>query len=165
MTSTLVVIMGPSGCGKSTVAQALAERLGITFVEGDDHHPHTNREKMARGVPLSDADRKLWLDNMLGAVTAARGSAVLACSALTQYVQQRLTDECQRRVIFCLLELDQATLEQRVSHRANHFMPAGLVASQLAALSAPPGALCLAGDQPVPALVEAIVTASRQRRE
>ncbi len=161
MIPTLFVIMGPSGCGKSTVGRALATRVGIPFIEGDDHHPPSNRQKMERGEPLSDADRELWLDNILGAVTAVRGAAVLACSALTEYVQQRLITESRQRVIFCLLELDQASLEQRVSDRPGHFMPASLVASQLAALSAPPGALCLAGDQPVPDLVEAIVNASR----
>lgn len=165
MTSALFVIMGPSGCGKSTVGQALAKRLDITFLEGDDYHPQSNRAKMARGEPLDDADRKLWLDSILRAASEARGPAVLACSALTQYVQQRLIMESQQRVIFCLLELDQATLEQRVANRADHFMPAGLVASQLTALSVPIGAMCFSGDQPVPALVEAIVTASRQRGE
>jgi len=30
------VIMGVSGCGKTSVGEALAERTGLTFVDGDD---------------------------------------------------------------------------------------------------------------------------------
>jgi gluconokinase len=29
-------ITGPTACGKTTVAKALAQTLGLTFVEGDD---------------------------------------------------------------------------------------------------------------------------------
>ena len=49
--------MGVSGCGKSTVAAALAGRLGWDVCEGDDLHPPANVAKMARGQPLTDADR------------------------------------------------------------------------------------------------------------
>ena len=56
-----IVVMGVSGTGKTSVAQQLAERLGVGFVEGDDLHPEANRAKMAAGHPLTDEDRWPWL--------------------------------------------------------------------------------------------------------
>ncbi|MEP2725016.1 AAA family ATPase [Roseibium sp.] len=69
--STAVVVMGPSGCGKSTLASALAETLGWTFIEGDDHHPPENVEKMAGGEPLTDEDRLPFLKSV-GRVSVVR---------------------------------------------------------------------------------------------
>lgn len=46
-----IVVMGVSGTGKSTVAEELSQRLGLGMVEGDDHHPQANVDKMASGVP------------------------------------------------------------------------------------------------------------------
>ena len=37
-----IVIMGVSGCGKTTVAEALARRLGWTFLDADRLHPVGN---------------------------------------------------------------------------------------------------------------------------
>ena len=37
----------------TTVAQALAERTGGLFLEGDDFHSVENRQKMTAGVPLT----------------------------------------------------------------------------------------------------------------
>ncbi|GJP85736.1 hypothetical protein CLOP_g15839 [Closterium sp. NIES-67] len=56
-----VVVIGPSGSGKTTVGRRLAERLGWDFYDADDFHSRDNRGKMARGVPLCDADRLPWL--------------------------------------------------------------------------------------------------------
>ena len=58
--------------------------LGWTFVEADDFHPAANIEKMRRGIPLEDADRRPWLDAIRQRLMEAdRGeNIVLACSAL-----------------------------------------------------------------------------------
>ena len=44
-----IVLMGVAGSGKSAVGAALADRLGATYVDGDDLHPPQNIEKMSRG--------------------------------------------------------------------------------------------------------------------
>ena len=46
-----MIIMGVQGSGKSTIGKALAERLNIDFIDGDDLHPKANKEKMAVGAP------------------------------------------------------------------------------------------------------------------
>lgn len=57
----IVVLMGVTGSGKTTVGQVLARELGWTFLDADDYHPAANVEKMRRGVPLDDSDRRPWL--------------------------------------------------------------------------------------------------------
>ena len=57
-----VVVMGVSASGKSSVGRALAERLGVEFVDADDLHPQANVDKMSAGVPLDASDRWPWLD-------------------------------------------------------------------------------------------------------
>src|SRR3954452_16164724 len=92
----IVVLMGVSGSGKTTIGKVLAEQLGWTFVDADDYHPAANVEKMRRGIPLDDDDRRPWLEALrrLIATTAKRGdNIVLACSAFKHAYQEYLQDQ------------------------------------------------------------------------
>ena len=55
--SVFLVVMGVAGCGKSSLGQSLAAALQLPLIEGDDHHSAASRDKMSRGVALTDADR------------------------------------------------------------------------------------------------------------
>ena len=59
---TTLVVMGVSGCGKSRVGAAIAARLALPLVEGDEFHSETNRALMQAGTPLTDAHRADWLE-------------------------------------------------------------------------------------------------------
>jgi gluconokinase len=50
--SLIIILMGVCGSGKTTLGLRLAERLQARYVEGDDHHPASNIDKMSRGIPL-----------------------------------------------------------------------------------------------------------------
>ena len=78
----IVLVMGVSGCGKSTIGQLLADRLGFPFLDADEFHPPANVAKMAAGTPLTDDDRRPWLELLNGKLHAQK-NVVLACSALT----------------------------------------------------------------------------------
>ena len=54
----IVVLMGVTGLGKTTVRKVLAKELHWKFYDADDYHPAANIEKMKRGIPLTDEDRK-----------------------------------------------------------------------------------------------------------
>jgi gluconokinase len=86
-------MQGVSGSGKSTVGKAIAAKLALPFVDGDDLHPKENIDKMSRGEPLNDKDRGPWLRRIREeAVRASIGNQthtgerpiglVVACSAL-----------------------------------------------------------------------------------
>lgn len=152
-----VVVAGPSGAGKTTVGRALAAATGRPFLDADDLHPARNRELMAAGTPLTDEDRWPWLDAVRDAM-AARAACVVACSALRRAYRDRLAgpapaprDGRDLDVAFVLLAADAAELERRVAHRPGHFMPATLVASQVATLEPPePGERVLVVDSTLP---------------
>jgi len=139
----LVILMGPAGAGKSTVGLSLAACTGWPFLEGDDYHPAENRRKQADGVPLTNMDRAEWIDQIVGAVKADPAERILlACSALTPYVQDRLRSEVgPRRVRWVLLLPSKQELQKRLEMRQGHFMPASLLTDQLVALNPPEDAI------------------------
>ena len=160
MTRRLIVIMGPSGCGKSLIGAGLAEALDAPMLEGDDFHPAANIAIMAAGIALTDAHRASWLDRIGAAVDRAEGgNVVLACSALTPYVQKRLRDMSAHTVRFFLLAAPREELLVRIDARSDHFMPASLLDSQLGALVVPDDALTFDACQSPEAIVDAMLTA------
>lgn len=136
-----IVVMGVSGCGKSTVGRGLAQALGLPFVEGDDLHPPRNVALMAAGTPLTDDDRRDWLRTLseVLAGAAARGhGVVVSCSALKRRYRDQLRSGAPGlRLVW--LHGPEALLAERLAARPDHYMPASLLPSQLAALE-PPGA-------------------------
>ena len=85
-----LVVMGVSGCGKSRVAAAVAGRLGLPIIEGDDFHSEDNRGRMRSGIALTDEDRAGWLDRLGAELQRRPDGAVLACSALKASYRDRL---------------------------------------------------------------------------
>ena len=95
-----VVVMGASGSGKTTIATRLAAHLESAFADADDFHPRANVEKMARGEPLTDADREPWLRSLAAWIAKqheAGRSTVLACSALKRRYREMLRAEPPER--------------------------------------------------------------------
>lgn len=133
-----VVVMGVSGSGKSTVGERLATYLGATFIEGDSLHSAANVEKMRHGIPLSDADRGPWLDEV-GARLAGPAATVVSCSALKRSYRERLREVAWQPITFVFLQGTRAMLASRLSERKGHYMPLSLLDSQLATLELPLG--------------------------
>jgi gluconokinase len=135
-----IVVMGVSGCGKTSVGEALAAHLGAPFVEGDALHPEANVRKMASGTPLTDEDRWPWLAAIAARVSAEAGPAiVVSCSSLKRAYRDLLRAASGRPVGFLYLHGTEAVLASRMGAREGHFMPATLLASQLATLEDPRG--------------------------
>ncbi|HPF23545.1 MAG TPA: gluconokinase, GntK/IdnK-type [Hyphomonas sp.] len=153
----LAVIMGVAGSGKTTTGEALSAATGWPFIEADAHHSGANRAKMASGTPLTDADRVDWVASIAADVNASPAPRlVLACSALTPFVQAALQDQCERTVRFVWLDVPEALLAERMKTRPGHFMPVSLLQSQLDALTVPPAALRMDGTLPLAELVARI---------
>ena len=135
----VIIIMGVAGSGKTTVGRRLAERLGWPFYEGDDLHPAPNVDKMAGGQPLTDEDRKPWLDRIAQLIgeRLERGlTAVIASSALKRSYRRRLRKD-REEVVFVHLEGDFDLIRQRMEAREEHFMKAKMSRSQFEALERP----------------------------
>ena len=129
--------MGVSGCGKSTLGRALAVKLVWQFVEGDTLHPAANIAKMAAGIALDDDDRRPFLEQVARACAEdGRTGVVVSCSALKRSYRDLIRSRAPE-VAFLLPLLDREHLLARLERRRDHFMPASLLESQLAALELP----------------------------
>jgi carbohydrate kinase (thermoresistant glucokinase family) len=137
----IVIIAGPSGSGKTTIGTQLATRLGWEFADADTFHTAAAIAKMHRGEPLTDADRRPWLQTIgdwMDARIAAGQSAVVTCSALRrEYRDELLAGRPTVRLVY-LLE-SRETLEQHLTGRHGHFFPRDLLDSQLADQEDPQG--------------------------
>lgn len=127
------VVMGVSGSGKSEVGRRLAQRLGVAYIEGDEHHSPASVAKMAAGTPLDDRDRHEWLlvlQSLISRAAQHNEGMVLTCSALKRRYRDmlRIGDST---LVFIHLHGAPALIASRMKQRTGHFMPETLLESQL----------------------------------
>ena len=138
----LVIVMGVAGSGKTTVGTMLAQAMHCPFLEGDSLHSAANVQKMAAGIPLTDADRRPWLAAIHRRLLDAfrcRERLVVSCSALTRASRAILAEGIPVKWVY--LKGDPALIRSRLQQRTGHYMTADMLASQFAALEEPLGAI------------------------
>ncbi|MEQ9304857.1 MAG: gluconokinase [Marinoscillum sp.] len=128
-----IIVMGVSGSGKSTIGQMVADRYNIEFIDADDYHPESNKQKMANGQPLNDDDRLPWLE-ILHQQLIRKVPVVLGCSALKASYRQLLDPEMAFHWIY--LNGPRELILKRMKQRA-HFMKPDMLDSQLETLEVP----------------------------
>jgi ribose 5-phosphate isomerase A len=137
----VIAVMGVSASGKSTIGALLAACLDVAFIDGDDLHPQSNRDKMHAGHPLNDNDRLPWLHRIAGALRAWRqagSGGVIVSSLLTRHYRDLVRSGCPDLILVNLTGT-RDLLTRRMAGRHGHFMPPNLLDSQFATLE-PPGA-------------------------
>jgi gluconokinase len=138
----IVAIMGVTGSGKTTEGSLLAKRLGWEYIDADDFHSATNKDKMHRGIPLTDADRMSWLEAIhekLAQADREHCNLVLGCSALKQAYREKLFRGLDVRLVY--LKGDYQLIAQRLRARKGHFADEHILAAQFADLEEPSDAL------------------------
>lgn len=139
----IVIVMGVAGSGKTTIGRRLAEVLDWPFYDADDLHPPANVAKMAAGLPLTDADRLPWLQELRRLIErhrAAGHDTVIACSALKESYREILAGDVEG-ISFVHLTGSPELIRRRLEQRQGHFLKAALLDSQLAALEPPADAV------------------------
>jgi len=134
----ILLLMGVTGSGKSTVGRLLADRLGGAFLEADDFHSAANKEKMQRGVPLTEADRLPWLKAIHAEMLAQAGSGknvVLACSALRKSYREILVAGLDVRTAY--MRGTRELIGERLRQRLGHFAGEAILDDQFAVLEEP----------------------------
>lgn len=137
----IVVLMGVSGIGKTTIGKLLAARTGWKFEDADDYHSEASRQRMAAGIPLTDADRRPWLTVLHERMLQYRQkgkSAILACSALKQQYRELLASGFGKNEMrFVYLHAPAALIKERMKSRHHPYMNPDLLDGQLAELEVP----------------------------
>lgn len=135
----VILLMGVAGSGKSTTGAMLSKRLERPFADADDLHPRQNIEKVQRGIPLTEEDRRAWLDRTREWIAEKRrqgSGCIVSCSALKRdyrdYVKSVAPD-----MLIIYLRGDKDTIETRISKRKGHFFPAELLEVQFQLLEEP----------------------------
>jgi gluconokinase len=136
----ILIAMGVSGCGKTTIGELLAARLGCDFADADSFHSQANKDKMHKGIPLTDEDRWPWLKAIRASIEEKQADGtthVYACSALKRVYRDILRDG-DTDVTFVYLKGTPELLQERIKTRKGHFFDPKLLQSQLDTLE-PPG--------------------------
>jgi gluconokinase len=137
----ILIVMGVSGCGKTTIGELLAKRLGCDFADADSFHSQANKDKMHKGIALTDEDRWPWLRAIRASIVEKQADGtthVYACSALKR-VYRDILREGEKDVTFVYLKGTPELLKERIKTRTGHFFDPALLDSQLETLE-PPGA-------------------------
>lgn len=162
----IVVVMGVAGSGKSTIGALLARQLRWRFLEGDRLHSPVNVEQMARGIPLTDAQRGPWLGAIHKEIREAFEHGVdlvVACSALKARYREQLAGDIP--VTWVYLKGSPDLIRARLQDRASHFMAAAMLESQLEALEEPLTALVVDISLPPQDIVNRIIAGVRRAAE
>lgn len=138
----IVILMGVAGSGKTTIGRMLAEALRFPFLDGDSLHSTANIDKMSHGVPLTDADRRPWLEAIrrrLLQAHAQKQDLVLACSALKRDYREFLASGVP--VTWVYLKGSEELIQGRIDERQGHYMKSRMLPSQFADLEEPSDAV------------------------
>ncbi|MEH2321749.1 gluconokinase [Nostoc sp.] len=165
----IIIVMGVSGSGKTTIGKLLADSLDWEFSDADTFHSPENVEKMRRGIPLSEADRMPWLQDLQTAIKhwlQENQNVVLACSALKDSYRQFLvfdSDGCANakgeRIKLVYLKGSYELIQMRLKERSNHYMSEKLLNSQFNTLEEPLDTISMDVAQPPQIIVQNIRTA------
>jgi carbohydrate kinase (thermoresistant glucokinase family) len=129
------------------------------IVDADVFHSDASRAKMAAGIPLNDADRAPWLDEV-GSVLSTSSNLVVACSALKRSYRDQLR-KWAPDLFTVHLTSSKELLMERLATREGHFAGANLLPSQLETLellSSDENGIEMSADADLEAIVERITS-------
>jgi len=125
-----IIIMGVQGSGKSTIGDLLAKRLDVPHIDGDSLHSVANKEWMASGHALSDAQRLPWLHKVGERLALGTGSGiVVACSALKRSYRDLLREHAPS-MLTVFARGDMTLIYARITARRHEYMPPSLLRTQ-----------------------------------
>ena len=132
-----ILVMGVSGSGKTTIGRLLSDRLAIPFIDGDDLHPESNKIKQSKKIPLTDADRKPWLEAINQTFKDHQPKGCIIGSSALKEKYREIIKLGLDQVYWIVLLGDFNLIHDRMKDRKNHFMPIELLQSQFDTLEEP----------------------------
>ncbi|HET8754224.1 MAG TPA: gluconokinase [Salinimicrobium sp.] len=153
------LVTGVSGSGKSTIGKILSKKINVPYYDADDFHPDSNIQKMKNSIPLFDADRDSWLDELAKKIKEWNGKegAVLACSALKEKYRKHLQTIPMEEMTWIFLHADYDVIYDRIKNRKNHYFKAELLHTQYEALETPEYGIHVNVDKSIPEIIDEIL--------
>lgn len=133
------ILMGVSSTGKTSVGTAIAQRLKMKLIDGDDLHLRANILKMGSGIPLNDEDRKPWLERINDAAFSLEQKSekgIIVCSALKKKYRDQIR-QGNSNIRFIFLHGSFELILERMKQRQGHFMKTEMLQSQFNTLEIP----------------------------
>ncbi|NNC51008.1 MAG: gluconokinase [Flaviramulus sp.] len=149
--------MGVSGCGKTSVGKLLSQKTNLPFYDADNFHSDINIKKMKSNMPLTDDDRKPWLETLAYRIKEweLTGGAILACSALKEKYREILCSQTDS-IIWVYLQGTFEVINTRLKKRNQHYMKSPLLQSQFDTLEVPKYGLHISIEKPINEIVSII---------
>ncbi len=149
----IIILMGVSGSGKTAIGKELSKALKLPFYDADDFHSQENKAKMSKGIPLTDSDRKPWLET-LATFLKEQGPLILGCSALKEFYRKVLMVSPDIKLIY--LKGSYELIRKRLEARKGHFFDPSLLDNQFADLEEPKDALTINIQLPINEIISLI---------
>ncbi|MBE2894634.1 gluconokinase [Spirabiliibacterium falconis] len=137
--NSIFILMGVSSTGKTSVGTAIANKLKMKLIDGDDLHPKANILKMRSGLPLNDQDREPWLVRIRDAAFSLNQkseSGIIVCSALKKQYRNIIRDG-NPFIRFIFLSGSFELILDRMKKRQGHYMKTDMLRSQFDTLEVP----------------------------
>jgi gluconokinase len=156
--------MGVLGSGKTTIGKKLAEKLGCEFHDGEDYYSKESRQKIRKGIPLTEGEIKPWI-YAIRSVTdmdlAHGGDRVIACSCLKE--RYRFVIVANRKDIRLIyLKGTQELVTKRIGKCTYPHIGPDYIKSQFETLEEPKDALVIDITKTPDEIVE-IIMAEREK--
>jgi gluconokinase len=135
----IIIVLGVAGSGKSTIAKALADANRWQYIDADDFHSPANQAKISHNEPLTDEDRRPWLQTLHTQIChwlEIDRTTVLACSALKRSYRDFLSGN-DPAVKFVYLKGSYELIAKRLKEREGHIAKVELLKSQFETLEEP----------------------------
>jgi carbohydrate kinase (thermoresistant glucokinase family) len=135
----ILIVAGVSGSGKTTIASALAQRLGLPFIEGSKLYPPPDLAKIHSAHPLDDREQWAWLEKIAAWIDRCRElgtGGVVTSPALKRSHRDFLTrGHPDVRIVY--LHGERALIASRIAAREENSMLPSLLDLQFSILETP----------------------------
>lgn len=115
------------------------KKIGYSFVDADDFHCDSAKEKMAAGDALTDELRAQWMQHLQRFLMrkAKQGTSIVLAHSGLKKVHRDMLRVLGFKPHFFLLEGSESLIAKRMQKRSPHFFPVGLLHSQFQTLEHP----------------------------
>lgn len=118
-----LILFGPPGAGKTVAGEYLRDRYGYAFFDADMHRSPTEKERLARGEPSTDASRDQRFTDLIEKIRELRmENEKLEVITWLPVKYHEMYEKAFSDAMFIFLEAPLEEREDRINRRKTHFI-------------------------------------------